>query len=248
MKKTILAFGFALSVPFFSLGQIVSGHYHAKIAVPDNQEFYVQTDSLYLDTLILGNNSKLKFLFTRTKMIVENAFIGNNCLWDATGKAGATGTLNLPNGGDGEDGKNLVLVIVFRELKHLLIRTDGGAGGNGVHASTGRTIGIDGGNAGDGGDGGLLELHYSSVGFLPRFNEEREHSISLSYSGGNAGHFGFGKKDIKGPRPAGEKEYNHAAKGNLARIEASVAPPPSGTDGHTGTQGNEGKLILKRFD
>lgn len=248
MKKIFLAFNLVLFVASLGLGQIVSGHYHPKIVVPDDQEFFVQTDSLYLDTLILGNNSKLTFQFMRTKMIVENAFAGDNCLWDAMGKAGAHGTSGSPDGADGEDGKNLVLVIVFRELKHLLIRTDGGAGGNGIHASTGRTIGINGGNAGDGGDGGFLELHYSTVGFLPRFNEESEHSISFCYTGGNAGHFGFGNKDVKRARPPIEKEYYHNAGGTTVRSEVSVAPTPSGSNGHTGNQGNDGQLILKRFD
>jgi hypothetical protein len=248
MKKITLSFGLTLFVSFVCQSQIISKHYYPKIVVPDGQEYLVQTDSLYLDTLILGDNSKLKFLYARTKMIVENAFAGDNCLWDAAGKNGANGTSGSLDGEHGEDGKNLVLVIVFRELKHLLIRTDGGAGGNGFHASTGRSMSVNGGNAGDGGDGGLLELHYSSVGFLPRFNEKSEHSISFCYTGGNAGHLGFGKKDVKRAQPAVEKEYYHSPGGKSVRAEISVASEPSGTNGHSGSPGSEGQLILKRFD
>jgi hypothetical protein len=248
MKKITLSFGLTLFVSFVCHSQIISKHYYSKIVVPDDQEYLVQTDSLYLDTLILGNNSKLKFLHTRTKMIVENTFAGDNCLWDATGKNGANGTLSSPDGQDGEDGKNLVLVIVFRELKHLMIRTDGGAGGNGLHASTGQSIGVDGGNGGEGGDGGLLELHYSSEDFLLRFNEESEHSIFFCYTGGNAGSFGFGKKDVKRPSSGGTTEYYVSPQGNAVRNEVSVAQDPSGTNGHSGSRGNDGHLVLKRFD
>jgi hypothetical protein len=247
MKITIFFFMLSLLASLSSTGQIVSEHYYAKISVPDNQEYLIQTDSVYLDTLILGNNSKLKFLFSRTKMIVENALIGNYCIWDATGTSGENGTSNLPNGIDGGNGKDLVLIIVFRELKSLSIKTDGGKGGNGLTPNQRSSL-LKGGNAGEGGDGGRLELHYSATGFLPRFNEKSEHSIFLSYKGGNAGLMGIGKKNSLQRQQVITKDYSASPEGRVVRHETPVSSESSGTDGHTGSSGLDGHLILKRFE
>lgn len=71
-------------------GQVQPAHYTSKLIIKQDEVYKVNNDSIYMDTLIMLDNSTLRFVQT-TKLIVEHAFIGINCAFDASGEDGVNG-------------------------------------------------------------------------------------------------------------------------------------------------------------
>ena len=153
--------------------QNLDKNYYAKIELSELTKREVVVDSLKIDTLLMQRGSKLVFANV-TKIIIDHAFIGNNCQFDASGVDGIAGKSVNPDkipqgskglhGTNGANGKNLSVTIVFEELGSLTINTSGGNGGkgaNGFYGGNGKTFG----NAGNGGN---LSLFYFCNGFTPR--------------------------------------------------------------------------------
>ncbi len=140
----------------------------------------VFSDSLHIDTLIMQDDSRIVFLAPETKLVIENAFVGKNCKWDASGASainkpkfnalsvfadGSTATyipktqrVQMVNASN--NGRNIYASVIFRFLYGLTIDTSGEYGHVGRTGMTGAK-GLDGSNAapngqpgGDGGPGG----------------------------------------------------------------------------------------------
>jgi hypothetical protein len=235
-----------ISVNTVCLAQTVfPNNFYSKISIDENQLSICMADSIYIDSLILADRSTLKFQ-QNTILIVENAFIGNECTFDASGRSG-------------DDGNNLACVIIFHKLGSLTINTSGGDGENGAHGKRGANgqagaiggndgeNGQKGGNGGDGGNGGKLHLHYSSRGFIPTFNTNRDHAIILKYSGGKAGTGGRGGAGGAGGEPIATRENVRDANPVTVTQGAAGNRGRNGTPGAPGRSGAEGELILKKI-
>lgn len=239
--------------------------YYGKIEIGANETYLVTNDSIYIDTLILRDNSKLKFVQNST-LIVEKAYIGYNCEFDASGEHGTNGGIShygqaAFDGSDGNAGRDLKLVIVFYSIGSLTINTSGGNGGHGAKGRVGNNGqngaiggndgggGQNGGKGGNGGDGGNLQLHYYCEGFIPLFNGQPTHKnvINLIYSGGQYGKGGKGGSGGYGGRPINLNE--NSPTGNRVVSSQGVAGKKgnSGFSGSGGTVGKDGVLILKRI-
>jgi hypothetical protein len=228
-----------------------------KLIIPKNNTFQLHTDSIYLDTLILKDNSILRFT-SSTLLIVENAFIGTNCQFDASGQAGLNGTspttgIASLDGEAGTAGYDLNLIINFKSLGTLLITTEGGMGGNGASGKTGPSglngsmneadggRGENGGKGGNGGNGGNILLHYWSDNFLISFATAKtnQHLIKFNYSGGRPGLGGDGGRGGR----AGEPIISLNSSITGVRGKEGL----SGTKGNNGLPGLDGELFLKRL-
>jgi len=248
--KTFLILGCVL--PYTCHSQLLGDNYYSKVVVELEEEKTIFTDSVHIDTLVLKDGAKLKFI-QNSILIVENAFIGNNCELNSFGLPGVDGkTQELSHGSNGADGKNLILVIDFKVLGSLTINTNGGAGGNGARGRPGDnggdgqsgSDGGGGGNGGSGGNGGNLTLIYSHEGFVPIFNSKRNHSIQLNYDGGNPGLGGQGGQGGRGGKPLIHYDYK---TGNYTKINPHLIGNGSfGGNGSSGTSGKKGELILNR--
>lgn len=244
-----LIFGFHILSSGLCFSQGLTKHHYTKVEVMTADVVSVQIDSIYIDTLIMHDNSKITFEVSAL-LIIENAFIGQNCLWNASG-------LNATAfGEDGAPGKSITSVAIFKELGSLNLVTDGGHGANGRPGSSGSaglngsqfadgsngSNGLPGGNGGDAGD---IKFYYSCVGFLPSFNESRDHAFIFSSKGGNRGNGGAGGRGGPGGMPTGERDNvldRNVVVGNKGK---------AGQNGFTGSNGNKGKdgqFILKKFD
>jgi hypothetical protein len=243
--------------------QTLTENYYSKIVINEGEEYVSAVDSIYIDTLILRDESRLRFL-QRSKLIVEKAFIGKNCELTSGGLRGSdgkrtTGGIIKLDGEDGTDGADLMLIIVFYELNSLSINTSGGFGGTGVNGKQGSAgqngtlggndggTGERGGNGGDGGNGGNLSLHYSCEGFNPVFNGDGPRSIKLIYGGGLSGSGGLGGKGGPGGEPLVYRDYSTNPSG--VRVVRGVQGKEGikGLNGFDGNNGKEGDLILKRI-
>jgi len=214
-------------------------HHYTSLRIPKKKVFVVQTDSLYLDTLIMEDKSVLTFP-QATRFIVENAFIGHGCKLSSAGADGRS------EGDSGADGHTLWMVITFSSLGSLVIDTHGGNGARGSSGSTGGSVqsgavvgGGPGGPGGDAGNAGDLNLFYSARGFIPVFNEDRDQSIRLIYSGGKAGAGGAG----------GPGSVTMITDPSSGRSYACSSCPkgPSGPRGNNGSAGLDGTLRLERI-
>lgn len=227
--------------------QLLTRHHYAKVVVPKDQSFVVDTDSIYIDTLIQYDKSRLKFAMPHTKLAVENAFLGKNCVWDASGRKGVNGKVGRKiitsldiNGGDGEDGKSIAAVGVFHELGSLAITTKGGDGGQGTNGGTDQSGtlvnptggGLSGGLGGNAGNGGDLTFYYLCVGFLPLFNEGREHVIFLDSRGGIGGRGG---------------RWTRIRDSRASKFGGTPPPIPVGPSGTPGASGKDGRLVFERL-
>jgi len=226
-------------IPSKSSSGVFVGTHYASLRIPKKKVFMVQTDSLYVDTLIMEDKSVVMFS-QPTRLIVENAFIGNDCKLSSAGADGRS------EGISGADGHTLWLVITFSSLGSLIIDTHGGNGARGAIGSGGGSVqggavvgGGAGGPGGDAGNGGDLTLFYSAVGFIPVFNESRNHSIRLIYHGGKAGGGGMG----------GPGSVTMITDPSSGRSYACSSCPkgPSGPRGTTGSSGLDGTLRFERI-
>lgn len=229
MKNVILYI--ALFLVFESKGQFLTANSYQTLEVGVGNTAMLLGDTIFIDTLILRDNAVMKFVNPVNYLIVNNAFIGQECYLDASGDDGQHGQdgkmENLKEGKDGQAGKSLTAVMRFATLGSLYITSDGGDGGDGGHATkryrSGRSygkFGWNGGNGGDGGDGGSLEFYYYSPAFVPMFNGPSNHSIYLTSNAGRGGKFG-----MKDPR----------------RRSGS-------TNGGLGGNGKQGSIVLKKLE
>lgn len=153
----------------------------SKLTVHMGEVLEIDSDSLHIDTLIMQDNSRIVFLAPATKLVIENAFIGKKCTWDASGNSvkkkirpgshftnastlraaplypdGSQGD-NGSHGADGVPGRDLYATVLFRFLGELTIDTRGGSGRMGGAGSLG-VGGLSESNlptGGKGGDGGM---------------------------------------------------------------------------------------------
>src|SRR5688572_5325228 len=84
---------FSLAIGGLFCGQICSSqtlaeNYYSKIIINKGEEYTSAVDSMYVDTLILRDKSRLRFL-QHSKLIVEKAFIGENCEFSSGGLPGS---------------------------------------------------------------------------------------------------------------------------------------------------------------
>lgn len=243
----LLLLGFTASFNCYS--QILADRYYSKVVVDRGVKAIIGSDSIYIDTLILNDESGLKF-YQNTIIFIEKAFIGKRCEINSAGSHGLSGKqLSQLNGEDGQDGKNLTLIVNFKKLGSLTINTSGGNGGQAASGRSGGDV-SNGGNGGNGGAGGNLTLIYAHEGFVPIFySEGRNHTIQLQYFGGQPGMAGLGGKGGKGMKAPTRTEYVPGTGEKRVVIEGP--PVQGGSNGRAGSHGiggKEGELILKRKD
>jgi hypothetical protein len=220
-------------------------NFYSKFIVEEKMESTCLVDSIYIDTLILKDQSTIRFQHN-TIIIVEKAFIGKGCEFNAAGDMAS-------------DGRNLACVLIFHQLESLTINTSGGDGVNGTNGRAGASgqngaaggndggRGQDGGDGGNGGNGGKLHLHYSAKGFIPTFNTDRGHAIFLNYSGGKPGAGGRGGVGGEGGRPIVTIENVRDATPRTSTQGTSGRKGLNGLPGASGRGGSDGELILKKI-
>lgn len=247
LKCFLVLLGFLLSLK--SNSQILADNYYSIVVVEQGVQGIIAIDSVHIDTLILNNDSSLKF-YQNTKLVVENAFIGNRCEINSAGSHGQNGKHpNQLNGENGKDGNNLILIVNFKELGSLVINTSGGNGGS---AANGRSGG-DNQNGGDGGNGGTagnLTLIYSHEGFVPIFNSGgHNHNIELRYFGGEPGNGGLGGRGGSGIKAPTRTEFVPGTGQKKVIVEGPpIKGGSNGLPGSHGKDGEDGELILRRKD
>lgn len=235
--------------PIVCFSQLINQHHYTKIEILQEHTMRVLVDSVYIDTLIMHDNSKIVFEVSAL-LIIENALIGQNCLWDGRGSHA------MAPGEDGAPGKSISSVAIFKELGSLIVITDGGHGANGKSGTSG-TAGLNGSqfadgsngdngqSGGNGADAGDIRFYYSCVGFIPAFNEAREHAFSFSSKGGNRGAGGRGGRGGSGGMPTYERD-NVKDKGVVVGNKGKAGQ--NGLTGALGNNGKDGQFILKKFD
>jgi hypothetical protein len=243
----LILLGFLLSLKSYS--QILADSYYSLVVVDQGAQGIIATDSINIDTLILNNDSSLKF-YQNTMLVVQKAFIGNRCEINSTGSHGLNGRHpNQLNGENGQDGKSLVIIVNFKELGSLIINT---SGGNGGRAANGRSGGEsqNGGDGGNGGTAGNLTLIYSHEGFVPIFNNVgHNHNIQLQYFGGEPGNGGLGGRGGSGIKAPTRTEFVPGTGQKKVIVESPpVKGGSNGQPGSHGKVGKDGELILKRRD
>jgi len=262
----------AILTPTIGQAQYLNQHFYSKVEINSLSELLVKVDSLYIDTLFMDDNSKLKFIHN-TKVIIERAFIGKNCQFDASGVDGKDGefvkseenltTITSPkiHGSDGTDGKNIFVVIGLEELGSLTINTSGGKGGkgaNGYYGGEGKTYTYNsnnniaapnykkGGNGGDGGNagnGGNLHLQYYVNGFTARLETNPK---AKAHERSLRLFYFAGNEGSGGKGGAGWSEYgfnNQPTSGERVTQESL-----KGTNGKDGKKGRNGELFFKKID
>lgn len=235
MKRIYALVCFALfTINAFSQ-QSLTEFYYSKIEAKPGEIIVSVKDSVYCDTLILGDYSGIVFTLNSI-FIVKNAFIGNKCSL-------LSGTKPSVNDMDGYNGFDLYLSIFFRKLGGLTINTSGGFGRSGQDGMPGdyggdSGDGGDGGNGGDGGkggDGGNITLYYGFETDPPIFNGTGLNSILLNNSKGKGGEGGNGGRGGRGGRSISQTNRITFRDGR------------SGSPGVTGSSGKAGKLVLMRI-
>ncbi len=204
------------------LGQLILNKpYYARVIVPEDIYATVDAREIVIDTLIMDNNSSLRFASSRVSMRVNRADIGKKVKWKGAGTPG-TG-----KGGYGTNGTTLMMDVVFYKLAQLMIDSRGGTGSSG---EAGRgwpgTPGANGQDGGNGGNGGDLHLRYRCIGFTPNFGSKGKNSITFKQKGGSGGIGGMGGStrsptDIRGrPGLQGEK----GSDGKLTLEDMDITP------------------------
>jgi hypothetical protein len=153
----------------------------SKLEVKQGETIMMSTDTTFVDTLILNDQSELKFMFPDNVLVVKNAILGSGCILNASGQNGAAGDALHPGGYDGLPGKNLTVVLYISKLGDLTISTRGGDGGNGV------ATGITRGTGGNGGNGGAISFFYNTENILMRFNSTGQQVVNFDYTFGTGG-------------------------------------------------------------
>lgn len=269
MMKLSITLIMTLFIALNLKGQVLDKSYYSELKVPDKATYLVDTDSLYIETLILGDKSTLKFK-QDAQLIVERAFIGEYCMLDASGTPGEHGNVGKidptraqmldAQGQDGQDGVNLRLVMVFETLGSLTINTSGGEGGNGgegEYGGSGQTYiykasvargtaiyrkGGNGGNGGNGGHGGNISLMYTCKGFVPRISHASK-KIKQKHAI-NLNYFGEkGGTGGQGGKGWSQSGFTQQRLGETKVTQASL----NGTRGKGGKDGKDGEVLIKRM-
>ncbi|WP_460892208.1 hypothetical protein [Rufibacter soli] len=136
MQKRILGFGLCL-VAWLWTTPGLSQQVAKTLVLQKNQIYEVgPTNALLLDTLIMADNSSLRFLpEAQGILVVKTVIIGKNCLINAAGKSGAHGRTSGSTSFDGQNGGSLAITMHFSALANLTIDT---RGGNGTYGKDGR--------------------------------------------------------------------------------------------------------------
>jgi len=201
----------------------------SKLTVAKNEILEISESDIRIDTLIMKDKGQIVFLAPETKLVIKNAIIGKNCIWDASGKSGklALQSEGSPDGNssaDGLPGRSLDATVTFRQLGKLNINANGALG------SQGREGGERGG---DGGAGGNLSIKYGTS-FPITFNEGRSRSIYVNNRGGRGG-FGGRPEEAVSQTPPRNSSHNagwdlwgtqksaNASGGSIASIDNSRA-------------------------
>lgn len=251
MRGNYFVLPFLICISCASLCQPVR---YNKVVIKSTEEFILISDSTFIDTLVMEDNSVLRFVLPDNVLIVESVSIGMNCLFDASGGKGRNATPIQINGEDAENGKNLFLALNIKNLESLVIDTHGGEGGNGLSGSAGQGWGAyskNGGNGGSGGNGGNVTFYYLCSDFVVNINRPMmKHSVELRQNSGKGGKGGQGGKVDKGgesvrissttppdPKVLGTRTYN-----NYTPII------PAGSAGSAGRNGEQGELKFLKLD
>ncbi|HEY5825305.1 MAG TPA: hypothetical protein VIT44_13115 [Cyclobacteriaceae bacterium] len=208
----------------------------SKLEVKQKEIIILLSDTTFIDTLILNDQSQLRFMFPDNVLVVKKAFVGAGCILNASGQSGAMRDKFGAMGDNGLPGKNLTVVIYIIKLGDITVSTRGGDGGNGI----GR------GSGGNGGNGGAISFFYNTD-FPIRFNSQGKQVVNFDYTfgvGGKRGESGMSvanapmiqptiqqsstPRDPKNPFTAVE-----ANRGNTKSIPASPGLP--GSNGTVGT-------------
>jgi hypothetical protein len=257
--KPTMVLGFLIMMSRFPApGQLVDKNYYSNLVVKKSETLTVLIDSLYVDTLMMHDNSTLLFP-QPTLVIVEHAFIGNKASFDASGEKGNSGkrgeqrNQSTMHGEAGSHGRSLQIVIIFERLGTLTINTSGGKGGDGANGRRGGSgmsgalggndgeRGEMGGNGGNGGHGGNVHLHYAGNGFFPLINpgKERNNGITIIIAGGKGGRSG---RPGSGGWGGSAYQWGSSTPTGARGKDGSYGQPGIG-----GIDGKDGELVLKRI-
>ncbi|MDZ4714013.1 MAG: hypothetical protein SH819_00965 [Cytophagales bacterium] len=253
MRNGVSVLAILLWAALPAMAQELTERHYTKLVVPSKKTFRILIDSVQLDTLVMEDNSKLRFDLPETILLAENVFVGRNCLWDASGAPGNNAEKSSvevskdgTGGGDGTNGNSITSIVFLHSLGNLTIRTRGGKGGSGKNGAAGvsdrgptptttdQKRGGDGGPGGNGGQGGNITFYYATAGFQVAFNDTRQNSVAFDFAGGTGGRGGQGGLggDI-GKTAMPKYEYPQKAQ--------------RGASGPSGKDGNNGALFLERL-
>jgi hypothetical protein len=200
----------------------------SKLTVAKNDVLEISESDVDIDTLIMGDKSRIVFLALETKLVIRNAFIGENCIWDASGKSTMRASqreagTNKSYRADGFPGHHLyATVVMFQSLGELEIDAHGTQGRRGRSPEFINAKGSDPERGGDGGDGGIVSLIYGTAGFPIAFNEGGVHSINVNLSGGRGGIGGAPPRTTSGFGNARLPISSHNAAWNQSGIPKST--------------------------
>lgn len=158
----------------------------SKLVLDKRQVLEITESEINLDSLIMGDNSRIVFLAPQTKLTVTGAWIGKNCTWDVSGRSGKSGDENTLNEFilHGMPGRDLEATVMFQGLGFLTIDASGKNGRNGFNRTGSQYDGTPGGN---GGHGGAVSINYGTAGFPVVINNGKAHAIHVKVSGGRRG-------------------------------------------------------------
>lgn len=170
--------------------------YYARLVIPEDAEAEVMFTRVEIDTLIMDDNSSLRFTMREHTLLVKHARLRGSVDWKGAGRSGEEA------GSRGEDGTDLRVTITFYELGRLLIDTRGGAGSIGKTPKTraGYYTTEPAGNGGNGGDGGDINFTYKCIDFTPQFDRGKKNAIHVKSKGGSGGSGGFANKEHNQPK------------------------------------------------
>lgn len=159
--------------------------YYPRVIVPEDIFATVTVNEVTIDTLIMHDNSSLRFTRGWTTMKVKDAHIDGKVNWDGRGKSGEG------RGDHGTNGVNMNLTVFFRSLGQLTIDTRGGAGSAGENGRAEFNSNWNGRDGGNGGNGGNIQLRYKCTP-SPTFDRGKRNAIHFKAKGGAGGTGGMG--------------------------------------------------------
>lgn len=199
--------------------------YYSRLVVPEGTYAEVMQVVLEVDTLIMEDNSSLRFTELWHRLTINHAKLRGEVSWKGAGKPGED------EGSPGENCATLSIRVIFHELGRLVIDTRGGAGSRGKtpKAKTGYINLARPGNGGNGGDGGDVTLTYRCLGFTPRFDKGKKNAIHFKIKGGAGGSGGFSNM--------GSNQYSAGSNPKIS----------SGPQGEVGDKGRDGEVVVKEM-
>ncbi len=203
----------------------------SKLHLARKEVLKISESDVQIDTLIMDNKSQIVFLGPVTNLVVENAFIGEKCTWDVSGKSAERivrqevviekGSFSV----GGLPGRQLHAKVTFRYLGKLSIDASGATGKLGRNPSTPRVFDYDDTAGGNGGNGGIVSLRYTASGLPINFNEGTVRSIYVNVEGGRGNRAGLITVPDEKPSQVRMSQPN-APSGNQ-KAPTAVAPGAS---------------------